>query len=476
MIRAARLLREEGLDISPAHTIEAVRLAEALAALRDRPLAGLPELHEAIRTVFCAGSLAPLRLIEEKLIVSDALGSVPLEMPAAPLQQDFNREARRLRLQVAAGEKLYQLDLRKPLDLERSHLLHRLHLLGIPWGQISAPGPQNSARGRSGTFHEDWVLRWMPEFAVLLIEAGQYGNRIADAATARACHLADEAPDLNTLTNLVESAMLAELPEAVRCLAGCLQDQAAIASDARRLMQALPPLVNVLRYGNVRQTDSEMINTLVGGMIARVCIGLPGACVSLNDDAAAEMFDLILKLDDALGRLADDGYRAGWQRALSQLADGNAVHGVIAGRACRILLDGGLLIPTEAARRLGLALSTAVEPMQAAAWVEGFLRGSGQLLIHDDRLLGILDAWLSQLAEQTFVQLLPLLRRTFSTFARPERRSVGEQIRRISPAGSMRIVGQTGLAERAPGSAFDTARADAVLPLITRLLGIRPTD
>lgn len=470
MIRAARLLREEGLDISPAHTIEAVRLAEALAALRDRPLPGLPELHESILTVFCAGSVAPMRLIEEKLIIGEGLGSVPPETPAAPLQQDFDRETRCLRLEVNAGEKLYKLDLRKTLDLDRSHLLHRLHLLGILWGRNNTTTLQNSTSGRSGTFHEDWVLKWQPEFAVQLIEAGQYGNSIAAAAAARACHMADEVPDLPSLTALVESALLADLPKAVQYLAFRLQDQAAISSDARLLMQALPPLANVLRYGNVRQTDSAMIGVVLDGMIARICIGLPGACSALNDDAAAEMFDLLLKVDDAMSRLSEPGYQAAWQRALAQLAGWNSIHGLIAGRACRILLDGGLFSAGEAGRQLGLALSTAVDPMQAAAWVEGFLRGSGQLLIHDDRLLGILDSWLSGLAEQTFVQLLPLMRRTFSTFAQPERRNIGEQIRRIGHLRGGQNIEQADAQE----TNFDMARAEAVLPLITRLLGIDP--
>lgn len=46
--RVARLLRTKDIDASSASVIEAVRLAEALSAMRDRPLAGLPELNEAI--------------------------------------------------------------------------------------------------------------------------------------------------------------------------------------------------------------------------------------------------------------------------------------------------------------------------------------------------------------------------------------------------------------------------------------------
>ena len=59
MTRAARLLRGEGLDASSASVIEAVRLAEALAALRDLPMPGLDELNEATLTVLCDGDDAP---------------------------------------------------------------------------------------------------------------------------------------------------------------------------------------------------------------------------------------------------------------------------------------------------------------------------------------------------------------------------------------------------------------------------------
>ncbi len=469
MIRVAQLLRAEDIDISPAHVIEAVRLAEALAALRERPLPGLTELNEASLTVFCGGSPLPMRLIEEKLIVGDRLGSVPPETPMAPLQIDFERETRRLKLPPEAYEKILDLDLRRPLDLERSHLLHRLNLLHIPWGKAGSNGVQGGASykgsGRGGTFHEIWRLKWYPEFAVQLIEAGQWGSSIADASTGRVIQAAGRAPDLVSLTGMVEDVLLADLPNAVNHLMQCLQAQAAVSSDMRHLMQALPPLASVLRYGSVRQTDTSMVARVVDGLAERVFIGLPGACAALNDDAAAEIFELVLKVDDAVNRLAEDSYRQDWQNALARLVDLPAVHGLLSGRACRILYDGGIYAIEEAARRLGLALSTASDPLQAAAWVEGFLRGSGQLLVHDDGLLGALNQWLSELPEATFTQLLPLLRRTFATFAAPERRSIGERVRQ-GPTVSPRAASAISTPD------FDYERANAVLPLLARLLGI----
>ena len=50
-------------------------------------------------------------------------------------------------------------------------------------------------------------------------------------------------------------------------------------------------MAEALRYGNVRQTDTRTIVQVVDGLVARICVGLPVACSSLNDEAAAAMFD-----------------------------------------------------------------------------------------------------------------------------------------------------------------------------------------
>ena len=458
MTRVAHLLREQDLDASPASVIESVRMAETLAALRGRPLPGLPELNEATQAVFCFGSDLPMRLIAEKLIVSETLGEVPDSTPMVPLQQDLSREQKRLRLPVEAAQKVLELDLRKDGDLERSHLLHRLNLLRVFWGKVER------ASGK-GTFHENWRLQWQPEFAVALIEAGIWGNTIRDASAAFARDAADKAPDLPALTGLLDSVMLANLPDAVRRLMDRLQAEAAVASDVTHLMGALPPLANVLRYGNVRRTDSATVGHVVDGLIVRICVGLPGACASLSDEAAAPMYQHIVATNGVIALLQNPDHPAAWQKTLRQLADRQALHGLIAGRCCRVLLDAGVFTGEEAATRMGLALSTATEPPQAAAWAEGFLRGSGQVLIYDEALWGVLDEWVAGLAPETFLELLPLLRRTFATFHAPERRQMGERAAR----GPAQIVGS---AHAGASEEFDPERAARVLPLLAQILGL----
>ncbi len=458
LVRVARLLREQDFDVSSAHVIEAVRLAEALAALRDRPLPGLAELNEAVQAVFCGGSVLPMRLVHEQLIVGETLGAVPAETPLAPLQQDLAREQKRLRLPASASWRDYDLDLRKPTDLERSHLLHRLNLLAIPWGKLQR------SNGGKGTFHELWRVQWQPELAVTLIEAGIWGNTIADAATARACADAETAADLPALTRLVDQVLLADLPAAIDAVMARLHDRAALASDVGVLMEALPPLANVQRYGNVRRTDTAAVAHVIDGLVSRIGVGLPAACAALDDDAAQAMFERVLAVNSALALLQHTDYTATWQAALQRVCDLRGVHGLVGGRACRMLLDTGTLSADEGARRLSLALSAASGPPEAAAWIEGLLRDSGALLVHDTLLWQIIDGWLHDLPAALFLPTLPLLRRTFATFQPAERRMLGERAR----TGAATLL----VSERA-NQRFDVARAKATLPLLTQLLGLQ---
>ncbi|KAF0249407.1 MAG: hypothetical protein FD167_1190 [bacterium] len=457
MTKVAHLLRKEDLDISPAHIIEGVRLAETLASLRDRPLPSLLEINEAIQTVFCFGSNLPMQLIHNKLIIGEELGEIPEETPMVPIQQDLYREQKRLRLPAEATAKTLDLDLRKENDLARSHLLHRLSMLGVAWGQI-----QNTGNVR-GTFHEIWRLEWQPDFTIRVIEGGIWGNNVHDAATAYVCDQANKASDLPTITKLVDHTLLADLPTAVEYVLTKLQEKASLANDITHLMAALPPLAQVMRYGNVRKTDSESISNIVDGLMARICIGLPNACFSLNDEVAAQMYDHIVNVHQVVSLLQN--HKDIWYSTLRQLLDKSFLHGLLAGRACRLLYEVKELDADQTARYMNLALSIASDPTQTAAWVEGFLKDSGLLLIHDLKLWQILDSWVSSLKEETFIILLPLLRRTFATFQKPERRQIGE----LAKKGA----GKTGSRKAAMLADFDHTRAETALPLIAKLLGLQ---
>jgi hypothetical protein len=455
LTKTARLLRAEDVDMSSANVLEATRTAEALATLRGRPLAGLPEIVDATGAVVGAGADVALALVRERLIVGRRLGEVPETTPVVPLQADVVREQRRLRLKPEAGARRIDLDLRKDNDRDRSHLLHRLALLGIEWGEVE------HATGARGTFHEIWNLQWQPEFAVRLIEASMWGTTVSAAGAAFVRDAVGKAANLSTLTELVEATLLADLPAATAEVMRAFEERASVGSDAAQLMDALLPLARVVRYGNVRETDVETVSGVVEGLVVRIAIGLPGAVSSLDDEAAADMSARIAGVHGAVGLLNRDDLREQWQLALAAVVDRDGVHGLVAGRSARLLMDAGQMAADEAARRLSLALSAGADTQQAAAWIEGFLSGGGVVLVHDDVLLGVLDGWLAGVANDAFTNALPVLRRTVATFAPAERRQIGERVRRGD-----RVIAASDRDD------IDHERAALVLPLLAQILGV----
>ncbi|MFK4691704.1 DUF5682 family protein [Streptomyces pristinaespiralis] len=468
MTKVARLFRDEDRMVSSAHVIEAVRLAETLAVMRGRPLAGLTETVDAVRAVMCDGSDVPLDLVRDRLIVGDVLGEVPDTAPAVPLQRDLTRQQRSLRLKPEALERELDLDLRKDTDAAKSRLLHRLRLLAVGWGEPAA------GRGSTGTFRESWRLRWEPELSVKVAEAGVWGTTVLSAATAKAEAQAGAATALAEVTALAEQCLLAELPDALPVVMKALADRAALDADVSHLAQALPALARSLRYGDVRATDTAALGEVAAGLAERICVGLPPACAGLDADGAEEMRGHLDGVHAAVGLLPDaDGIKERWRSVLRKLAGRDSVPGVIRGRAARLLLDEGHLEEDEAARLMALALSPGTEPAAAAAWIEGFVGGAsggGLLLVHDERLLGLVDSWLTGVSAQAFTDVLPLLRRTFSAYEPGVRRTLGELVRRGEGTAATRTRTDAGVPGFGPG--LDTARADAVIPVLGLLLGI----
>lgn len=471
MTKVAGLLRDEGRAVSPAHVIEAVRLAGTLAALRGRPLAGLTETVDAVRAVMCEGSDVPLALVRDRMIVGDVLGEVPDDAPAVPLQQDLARQQKTLRLPAHARERTLDLDLRKDLDAARSRLLHRLRLLGVGWGE-----PVASRVAGTGTFRESWLLRWEPELAVRVAEAGVWGTTVAGAATARAEYEAVRSTALADVTSLAERCLPADLPDALPVVLRALADRAALDTDVGHLAQALPALVRTVRYGDVRGTGTAAPAEVALGLAERICVGLPPACAWLDADGSVRMRQqldethrAVVLLTRHLGDGRGSGLLARWRSVLHSLASRDRVPGLLRGRCARLLLDDGSLPDGEAARMLALALSPGTPPAEAAGWIEGFLSDGGMLLVHDPRLLSLVDDWLTRVPAEAFTDVLPLLRRTFGDYEPGERRTLGELVRRGPSAAQAR---GTRLREGLPGfgPTLDQTRADAVLPTVRLLL------
>jgi hypothetical protein len=345
-------------------------------------------------------------------------------------------QQKKLRLTISADAINMDLDLRQPTDLARSQLFYHLNMLNLPWAG-------------SGTFHEYWVLAWTSELDIRLIEASIWGNTVESAVLAFARHSAGEAQQLSTVTMLLKQAILSALPSAVEVIVQRLYNLASVTHDVGQLMDAAPPLVETLRYSDVRKTDANLIAPVLESIVVRVCIGLY---------AARTFYERMTKFNSALQLVQDHSLLTRWHEALGALPESNATHALLTGAAVRLLFRAEQLSTIDVASGMGRAFSVGHDSQYGANWLEGFLTGMEHTLLRDETLFTLVDDWVIGLPGEQFADILPLLRRTFSTFEAPALRNLVERIAR----------GARQLEEEV----IDESRAAKVLPLLRQILGI----
>lgn len=428
MIKVAQLFREFDFSASSAHVLESVRLADTLAAIRELAIPGQTEMEEAALAVFGEGDATRLDLIRDRLVIGEKVGAVPADIPSIPFLEDLLKQIKSCRLtkywesptvgylKGTSTNPKGGIDLREPKDLEKSHLLHRLNLLGIPWGELRE-GSENA----KGSFKEIWRLEWQPEFSIRFIEVGIWGNTVRDAALGYVTQEAHDTPSLSILAKLIGEVLKADLVELIDPLISRLQTLAAQTQDVFFLMESLPALVDITQYGDARKTNVTAVYDLIDEIIPRICVGICTAATGIDETAAKELFKRLMAVNQRIGLVNSDKHQKDWNTALQKLTDDARTVPLIRGIATRLLFDKSVIDLQRTMTHLYFALSSSSQALEVAQWLEGFLHGSGLVLIYHPALWQILDQWVSNLAISHFEEVLPVLRRTFSSFPPPER-------------------------------------------------------
>lgn len=459
MAQAAHLLRDsESGATSASHVLEASQLANALAVMRGIPVPGLAELQEALVSVMCSGQPDRMEIIKKKLVIGETAGLVSGKAPILPLQKDLQEQVRTSRLlkeYQSAGTHFKELDLRKETNRLGSVLIRRLRLLGLPWGV-----PLDLEGNPLGSFKERWKLKWEPDFAASLIQASTMGSTIEEAASGMVASIASASRRLVELVPLVEDCLNADLEAATQVLVEKIKLLAVEVVDITNLLEVFPTLVQAFRYGSTRKVDIASLEGVIHAMVPRIMIGLPLASSDLSEDQSRVMFDRIQEMQHSLASLNRTDFWQGWELTLQTLEDQVGISPLIKGLATRLLFDRGVWEEIRVGEKMGFALSgRGANTFYAAWWLEGFLSHSGLLLIHQNELWRVLSTWVDTLSAHAFQELLPVLRRTFSTF---------------SPSESQQL-----LAMVRSGSRFDTdgeaampaihERATRTLPLLNQI-------
>ncbi|WP_379133648.1 DUF5682 family protein [Paenibacillus sp. sgz500958] len=427
----ARFIRSEGTHRSTAEVIEAVRMAESLAALHGGSVPVLRDLRDAAQTLLGHGDLAVVAEALARADVGTAIGSLAEGVSQTPIQDDLNRELKRLKLTkykttVAAG---LSLDLRENrrvssseaafLDLNRSVLFHRLGLLGITFAKEQPSGQQ------AATWGENWIIRWSPEVEIQVVEATLLGETIEIASAYVLREKLNECRSIAEASTLIKLACQCGVASQMEEGRSVLQSLAADSRDVVQIAAAASELAVIIRFGDIRRVDTESLIPLLEQLFRRGSLYLLDSC-NCNDEAANGLVIVMNELNRIsldYSETVDEGL---WLQALQQLSERDDRNPRLSGFACAILMERGAITPEQCATEVSRRLSPGIPAELGAGWFEGLSMRNRYALLSRLSLWEQLNDYIQSLEDEEFIRALVFLRRAFSSFSPKEKTMIAE--------------------------------------------------
>lgn len=440
----AYALRQAGYDASSAQIIDAVQLIQSLLQLRGRRIPDLEDLFEVIRSVLNHGLDIPQPILT-KLLEDEQLGQVPAELIELPIQKDFLQQVKHFRLKLEAPHRDITLDLREAFDLAKSQFLHCVKLLGLDWAELTGTG------AKQGSFKEIWHLSWQPESSLYLNEMSLWGNSIQLATQSYLENRIKQCEDVAQIAELIENLLLSGLDQSLNLALDKLNELTTQHQDPSIILATLKPLITAIRYGSVRQFSMQYLHQLVEHLAIRLMLSLPNYCVQLNAEMAQQFAQQLQALYELLEQLQKDELQQLWQDTLQQLLYLEQMQGYLHGCCVRLAREQQLIDVEQTQGFLSRALSIGQTADYSAAWFEGFLTHQALLLIHEQSLWDTVSQWVNQLQEQQFIELLPILARTASSFSPAEAQQLIQKVTQKSTTVKQEV------------GSLDIARAQMVL-------------
>jgi hypothetical protein len=410
-----------------------VRLAETLSAFKEGQAPTLADLRDAAITLLGHGELTRIKDSLVKVDVGTEIGQLPKGVSQTSIQEDFERELHRLKLEKFRSSVAQELDLdlrenRRVksadaafIDLFRSTFFHRLRVLEIPFAK-----PTRS-RQDSATWSEKWIVQWSPESEIALVEAVLLGETVELATAYKFSSRLDCCSSIGDAAVMVDDAVQCGLMGSVERARAKLQELATHSSEFPSLATAAARLTSVVRYGDVRRFDAEPLVPLIQELFVQGCLALFGSA-NCDDKSVRSMIVAIDALNKVSMELTERVEEPLWLKELQRLADADDRNPVLSGYSCALLLERGLLANEVLAREVSRRLSPGVPSDLGAGWFEGLAQRNRYALLARQVLWEQLAGYVAALDEEAFRRALVYLRRAFGTFSAREKRSITENL------------------------------------------------
>jgi hypothetical protein len=428
-----RRMRGAGTHRSTAEVIEGVRLARTLAALHDGAAPTLSDLQDAAVTLVGHGEKLTVAEALQHVNVGTAIGELPKGVVRTSIQEDFDRQMARLKLEKyrkTVAEEL-ELDLRENrqvksaeaafLDLNRSTFFHRLRVLGVEFAKPL------STRQDGATWAERWKVQWDPNCEIALVEAVLLGETVELATGFKFKQLLEAATGIDQASDIVKDACQCDLAKSMDLARARLQELSALSTYLKAIAHAAAQLSLVTRYGDVRKFDPSPLLPLIDELFVQGALALHAAAAC--DNTAAK--DLVISIDE-LNRVSLEHHERVegelWVDRLRKLSDADDRNPLLSGYACAVLLERGLLATEDLARDVSRRLSPGIPADLGAGWFEGLSKRNRAALLARQPLWVELAGYVQSLDDDQFKRAIVFLRRAFGSFAPHQKRQICENL------------------------------------------------
>ncbi len=417
----AREFKELDIIIPPSDLIDCHRMATELSMLRQIPLPGIEELLDSAISVIAKGEAQRLDFIKNRIIKGHKTGKVELQADTLNLIREFKTRLKELGLIKYWAEnpnELLELDLRKERHLKISRFLHQTILLQLNWCT-----PKELDFQSKGNFHEHWNCSWNPDLEIELVNIAIQAQTIEEAILKIISDALESSNDIALLAHLLVHGVRANLETLWPLVLEKINHITLHTNEVISLCKIIQPLVSSISYGNLHQTDVNLLIEIVDRIIPKIILELGSQSCFIKDPEALELSKSIDIIVVYFTNNPSNDYVGLWKDQILLHSSNDSLHSRIRGKLWKIILAESWLNENEFLLELKFQFNALNNIQNTAQWLEGFIDLQSTFHLLHDRALQLINDWLISLSEESFREILPILRRSFSNL------QTGEKIR-----------------------------------------------
>ena len=433
--RLAKALRKNRESISLSEESAAFAMCLGLAQMRGKNQCGVYELLDGVRTAFVKGelNLATSFVLREArtLLRGEKIGQVGEGAPQPPIVLDFEEKAKQYRMDITSSiSKSITLDMvSKRKHREQSVFLHRLVFLSNPFAQRKS-GPDYETRANTRLQRELWEYSYTGRVSAALIEKSHLGGTVMEACETsladlieKKCH--DSAMAAELLLKAGVMALFAGAKRLLPVVAEAVNEDHSFVSltNAVKTLSFLRGIEHILRIeqmDRIQDIETRALQRIV------LMIATLTAADEKEDFALAESLKMLYQIVLLQGGSLYEDFK----EAVCDLTAAKKAPPSAQGAAIGLLYSCGALLLDDVLAHANAYFASAGESlMRSGRFLRGLFLTAKDVVFYSEEFLRGLSGVMEALPYDDFVQLLPDLRLSFTSFSPREINDIAEQVK-----------------------------------------------